>query len=61
MENLAPNATTTTTTNNVDISDDAWRATFIEYYKTNAPTKIAMVNDKMMVSTVFIIYELVRV
>lgn len=38
-ENLAPNTTS---------SDDAWRKTFIEYYTANAPTKVSMVNDKMM-------------
>lgn len=31
-----------------DISQDTWRATFVEYYTANAPTKISMVTDKMM-------------
>ena len=26
-----------------------WRARFIEYYKTNAPTKVALVTDEFMV------------
>lgn len=39
MENLAPN---------INIKHDPWRAKFVEYYTTNAPTKVAMVNDKMM-------------
>jgi kinesin family protein 2/24 len=44
MEILAP----ITAITNANISDDTWRETFIEYYTTNAPTKVSMVNDKMM-------------
>lgn len=33
---------------NDNISDHAWRDTFIEYYETNVPTKLSLVNDKMM-------------
>jgi kinesin family protein 2/24 len=44
MEILAPISSIT----NTNISDDTWRETFIEYYTTNAPTKVSMVNDKMM-------------
>mmetsp|Transcript_36851 Transcript_36851/g.66260 ORF Transcript_36851/g.66260 Transcript_36851/m.66260 type:complete len:622 (+) Transcript_36851:121-1986(+) len=36
------------TNTNTNMSDDAWRDSFIEYYTTNAPTKVLMVNDKMM-------------
>ena len=28
---------------------DAWKTKYIEYYTTNAPTKVAMVTDEMMV------------
>ena len=42
MEILAP------TNASANISEDAWRETFIDYYKTNAPTKVSLVNDKMM-------------
>ena len=31
-----------------NITNDTWRETFIEYYTTNAPTKLSMVNDKFM-------------
>ena len=27
---------------------DAWKTKYIEYYTTNAPTKVAMVTDEMM-------------
>lgn len=36
------------TNTNANISDDAWREAFIEYYSTNAPSKVLMVNEKMM-------------
>jgi len=44
MEILAP----ITPITNTNISDDSWRETFIEYYTTNAPQKVSMVNEKMM-------------
>ena len=31
-----------------DTSDDAWRNIFLQYYSCNAPSKLSMVNDKMM-------------
>ena len=46
MENLDP--AVNNAIGNSDMSDDAWKAKFIEYYTLNAPAKVKLVTQKMM-------------
>ena len=60
MENVTPTAINTINNSSSSFSNDnadgdevaltnaEWRAKFIQYYTTNAPSKVSLVNDKMM-------------
>jgi hypothetical protein len=52
MENLAPTISNSTinpfASTDDGITEEAWKAKFIEFYETNAPSKVKLVNDKMM-------------